>query len=188
MVAFNRRYYPNINYLKTVIENSKKKIFLEMNLPERTNKNRKFGYPLNKVFSNCVHGIDLINYICNKPLKIKKIDKVITNGSRIISAFNDKFDVRINFYINSPTNFSLKVYGLDNFFDLTPFEILKIYNQLEVKFPTKRYPVARYLPKVNKIITGFSKSNPKIKPGFLGQAKTFVNCLKNKKKIKTYPL
>ena len=64
---------------------------------------------------------------------------------------------------------------------------MKIYNHLEIRLPSKSYPVARYVPRVNKIINCFYKSNPKIKPGFLDQAKAFIKCLKNNKKDKNLP-
>ena len=188
LVAFNRRFYPNIKYLKSKIKMSlENKIFLDMSLPERTNDQKLFGYPFNKVFSNCVHGVDIINFICEEPLKIIKIDKILSNGSRVVLATNNKFDVRINFLINSPTNFSLKVYGMKDFFDLTPFEVLTIYNQLEVKLPTKEHPVARYIPKVDQIITALSDENDKIKPGFLEQAKAFIKCIEQKSLQKSCP-
>ena len=71
-----------------------------MNLPERTNESKLFGSPFNKVFSNCVHGVDLLHYICGE-LNIDNVQKILKNGSRIVNASNERFEVRINFLINS---------------------------------------------------------------------------------------
>jgi predicted dehydrogenase len=187
IVGFNRRYYTNIKYLRSQMHlNTSKKLFIDMNLPERTNESKLFGASFNKVFSNCVHGIDLLHYICGK-LNIDNIQKILGNGSRIVNASNQRFEVRINFLINSPTNFSIKVYGLNEFYDLTPFELLTIYNKLEINYPTREYPVARYLPKVSKVISAISDEKPDIKPGFLEQAKAFILCVKEGRKNQDLP-
>jgi hypothetical protein len=157
-----------------------------MNLPERTNESKLFGSPFNKVFSNCVHGVDLLHYICGE-LNIDNVQKILKNGSRIVNASNERFEVRINFLINSPTNFSMKVYGLSEFYDLTPFEVLTTYNKLEIKSPTREHPVARYLPKVNKVVSAISDEKPDIKPGFLEQAKAFILSVKEGRKNQDLP-
>ena len=56
-----------------------------------------------------------------------------------------------------------------------------------LKKPSKKYPVARYLPKVNKVVSAISDEMPNIKPGFLEQAKVFINNIKQKEKNDNFP-
>ena len=52
IVGFNRRYYTNIKYLRSQMHlNTSKKLFIDMNLPERTNETKLFGASFNKVES-----------------------------------------------------------------------------------------------------------------------------------------
>ena len=178
-VAFNRRFYPNIGLLKSKLEKANKKTFIDLYMPETKIKSNEFGKTFHQIFSNSVHGIDIVLYICNE-LKIEAIKKLMNNGSRIIHASNERFDVRINFLLDTPTNFSMKVYGLKKLYDLTPFEVLSSYKNLEYSPPTEKYPVAQYKPKVEEIITAISEGNEDIKPGFFEQAQAFVETIGGK--------
>ena len=67
------------------------------------------------------------------------------------------------------------------------FEVLTTYNKLEIKSPTREHPVARYLPKVNKVVSAISDEKPDIKPGFLEQAKAFIFSVKEGRKNQDLP-
>lgn len=178
MVAFNRRYYPNIKYLKSIVDQNKnKKIFIDMYLPEKKIISDKFGTEFYQIFNNSIHGIDLLFYLFND-INVLNVQKVVNNGSKIVVASDDCFDLRINFLLNSPINFSVKIYGLENFYDLTPFEVLTIYKDLEYCPPSKNFPISRYLPKIHKVITANNNDYPNIKPGFYEQSKTFIKAIK----------
>ena len=54
----------------------------------------------------------------------------------------------------------MKIYGLDKFYDLTPFEMLSIYKNLQYCPPSKNNPISRYLPNVEKKITATNTKYP----------------------------
>ena len=80
----------------------------------------------------------------------------------------------------------MKIYGLNKFYDLTPFELLSINKNLEYCPPSKNNPISRYLPKIEKIVSAKNIKYPHIKPGFYEQSKIFIRTIQGKIK-QTYP-
>lgn len=174
MVAFNRRYYPNISFLREKIKtNPESKIFVDLDLPQGLSSSGDFGGVYKQIFANCVHGIDLLAFLCGQ-FKVVNVDKIMSNGSRVVRAMSGNIDIRINFLLDTPTNFALRVHGLDESFTACPLEILYSSNRLKYIPPSSDYPVARYVPEILTTISAVNMEYQHLKPGFYEQANTFL--------------
>lgn len=182
-VAFNRRHYKNIIYLKKLISKKKDKINnLVINIPEKIFvKKSNHNQVYKKYYSNSAHIIDLIFYLF-KDIKIISLNFFNKKNSRnfyVIFSFNNNLRGIINFFFNSPMNFEIS-FDIENLkYILNPIEDLRIYNSLEILEPSNDIPVRTYLPKIYKRINSYNDQN--LKPGFNEQTIEIKKFIKNKK-------
>lgn len=185
IVAYNRRFYPNIAMAKKFIENSTGSLLCKMSLPEvvfnTNNSNKKFE----NIFRNSAHGIDILLYLFGK-LEITHISKInlqsFDSGRVVIFKTMKKHTCILTINSNSPSNFSLELEDGYKRILIEPFEDYKLYRGIDIIEPRKKYPVRKYSPKLieSKDIFNFDKNNKNLKPGFYKQTFEFLNLIKNK--------
>jgi predicted dehydrogenase len=183
IVGFNRRFYRNINYIKSLISNNIDEIDnLYISIPEKIFLEKKKHFEIyKKYYSNTAHVIDLLFYLFgnfkfNSTYYFNKKKK--TNFFTIIS--NKNMNGIIDFSFNSPKNFSLSFELKKKRYVLEPIEVLTIYDKLKIYQPTNIMPLRIYRPVQTKRLFSFD-TNYKIKSGFYSQALEIKKYLKNKK-------
>ncbi len=192
-VAYNRRFYSTIDKAFKFIKNSKGQLFCNMKLPGvvKKGKNKLVGF--RNVFENSCHGIDILRFlfgdlkiIKNTRIKLNNFDSGRTTLLR--SKQNHLCNILMN--SNSPDNFSLEIENGKKRLLLRPFESFEIYEGISFVKPNKKYPLKSYKPKLVEKSDIFSnlKSEKKLKPGFLGQSKDFLNLIKGNKNLKSATL
>lgn len=182
IVGFNRRFYNNINFIKSLITNNIDEINnLHISIPEKIFLQKKSHFEIyKKYYSNTAHIIDLLFYLFgNFHLKSKYyFNKKKKNFLTIIS--NKNINGIIDFSFNSPKNFSLSFEFKKKRYVLEPIEILNVYDKLKISQPTNKIPLRTYQPVLIKRLFSFD-TNYKLKPGFYSQALEIKRYLKNKK-------
>ena len=183
IVGFNRRFYSNINYIKSLITNNIGEINnLHISIPEKTFIEKKRHFEVyKKYYSNTAHIIDLLFYLFgNFDLESKYYfnKRKKKNFFTIIS--NKNINGIIDFSFNSPKNFSLSFEFKKKRYVLEPIEILKVYDKLKISQPTNEIPLRTYQPVITKRLFSFD-NNYKLKPGFYSQALEIKRYLKIKK-------
>lgn len=182
-VAFNRRFYNNVDYLKNVFKKSIGNITnLTIEIPEKIFLNEKNHNNIyKKYYSNSAHLIDLLFYFFGD-IKIKDVDYFNKKKSKsffVIFSFNKNLKGIINFMFNSPMQFKIS-FDINHLkYDLCPIENLKVYNELEIKSPSKKNPIRSYHPKLYKTIIS-DELESKTKPGFNKQAIAIKRLIKMK--------
>ena len=183
MVGFNRRFYGNINYIKSLITNNIGEINnLHISIPEKIFIEKKRHFEVyKKYYSNTAHIIDLLFYLFgNFDLESKYYfnKRKKKNFFTIIS--NKNINGIIDFSFNSPKNFSLSFEFKKKRYVLEPIEVLNVYDKLKISQPTNEMPLRIYQPVQTKKLFSFD-NDYKIKPGFYSQALEIKRYLKKKK-------
>ncbi len=194
-VAFNRRQYQGINYIKSKID--KKNIFLiEVSIPESIkflNEKKKdlnhdnFREIYFNVFYNSIHLFDLIKYLVGSYTVIS-IEHIKNKSSQLagysINIKSKKVEnIKIYSVFNSSNNFSINAYSNKSRYVMCPIELFTEYSGIRVIQPSLKYPLRRYEPIIVKKKLELLKNN---KPGFDKQAKAFFDfCNKKKTNLAT---
>jgi len=184
-VGYNRRYYKVVNELKDFLK-SEKIVAVHINMPEPITgiDEDLLRY---RLIQNSAHMVDLLFYL---------LGSYETSKQNFIRLFPEKSrndfigtlklnGIPINFTSvwNSPQNYCMKIYTeSEKVYQLSPFEALNVFEGFDVIDPTYEKPIRRYLPKVK--FSGFEISENKFKPGFLEQAKDFIENTFNSRKSK----
>lgn len=189
-VAYNRRFYSTVKFAKLFIKNSSGGCTLSVRIPEQVNilkkdKSIKFF----NIYNNSCHMIDLIQFLIGKVKIIKILKNPLNRNSRIALLKSGKNYCQLIINSNSPDNFSIQVENGKQRLELRPIEKLYLYEGMEVKNPTVKFPLRSYSPKIkySRDIFDGKKSNL-IKPGFYEQALDFKRLLSGKKSISSAKL
>ena len=171
-VGFNRRFYDFIPYLKEqLIKEKIKSILIEA--PESSTDDKKFNNSM--IHANTAHLIDLVYYLFGS---MKLGYTTIQNKKNYSSILFVNENVPVHF-ISSwdiSSNFSIKINSENKVFHMKPIEQLKIYNSMYVSNLSSSDNIRSYIPKEeDSFICDYS-----FKPGFLNQAKFFIESLDNK--------
>ncbi|MCG3204416.1 MAG: Inositol 2-dehydrogenase/D-chiro-inositol 3-dehydrogenase [Elusimicrobia bacterium] len=183
MVAYNRRFYRTVQACKSFVQ-SGEPLVAQMNLPEGINwddKNRSYLYPF---FENSCHGIDMLNFIFDG-VDVRSSSQIKNNKQEVIgfsavlcSQRGDLIQLTGNW--GAPGNFSLTLDRPGRRFELKPFEMVTVYEGMEMIDPTPEFPIRRYLPKMKERIL-LEDIDLQEKPGFTQQASAFVDFMNGKK-------
>ena len=173
-VGYNRRFYPFIDEIKSIIENGElRSVFVE--IPESVDlKNINFADNLWVI--NSSHLIDLLVYFVG-PLDIKYKDQKILSGSEIPSSFNAMLETENNVPVhliaewNTSNNFGITFFVDKKSIILKPLEKALIHEGFDVIEPAETIPVRQYKPK----LIGSFCSEGKFKPGFYEQTEYFID-------------
>ena len=175
-VGYNRKFYPFMNELKSIIEDGELRSVL-MEIPESVDLNH-IDSANNLWVINSSHIIDLLIYFVG-PINLKYKNNQILKENNIPSSFNAVLEteqgkpIHISAEWNTSNNFGLTFAVDDKRIVLKPLEIASIYEGFNVIEPSGTLPVRQYIPK--KSAEYFCDG--KFKPGFYEQAEYFLNQL-----------
>ena len=175
-VGYNRRFYPFIDELKSIIEDGELRSVL-IEIPESVDLNH-INFANNLWVINSSHIIDLLIYFVG-PINLKYKNNQILKENNIPSSFNAVLEteqgkpIHISAEWNTSNNFGLTFVVDDKRIVLKPLEIASIYEGFNVIEPSENSPVRQYIPK----ISAEYYCDGKFKPGFYEQAEYFINQL-----------
>ena len=171
MIGLNRRYYSivqkSVNFFR---KNKILSIIVEghENFWKIKKLNKKNVIKKNWIFANSIHTFDLLLFIANSNIKKisffnKKINNQENNIISNIEFSNNIVGSYLSFW-SSPGQWSVKIFGRNNFISLGPLEkgfiVDKKFNKKEI------LPI---------------KEDIKFKPGFYLQSKNFIKLMRTKK-------
>lgn len=182
-VAYNRRFYDGVKYIKNYLIENSENVLVKVCIPEssfRKNLNVQPSLPP-LTYENSVHMFDLINFLCGEVTwKYKEIihDKTGDNIKFIVGngTSANSYKIMLDVYYDATANFSMEFLTKNDQLILRPLEIMTHFRGFEVKEPTQEVPLRVYsLKKYHSIIEINSEG---LKPGLLRQAKAFYNFCK----------
>ena len=168
VVGYNRRHYSSVAAAKRFVDESEN-VLVTLEIPEAVdvmNQDRSIGF--RQVLGNSVHMLDLLTYIVG-PVNLAKMQpqwhKSSPSGAVLLAESARGDSVVIKAAWNSPSNFSICLESEGRRFLLSPIEIGKLFEGMEVNEPSKERPIRTYSP---KLIQEFSATSmpPFLKPGF----------------------
>jgi predicted dehydrogenase len=178
-VGFNRRFYPFMDEIKTIITSGALRSVL-VEIPETTDKN-DHDFSTNLWLINSAHVIDLLMFHLGA-IEIKYTSKSRIGKSNIASSFNAMLEnkqhipVLLSAEWNTSNNFGITFYVNSQRICLKPLEIATIYEGFDVIEPSIDIPVRQYKPKKYKDFC----CDAKYKPGFFEQAEYFKQNFREK--------
>ena len=182
-VGFNRRFYSNISYLKSDLEN-KNVDLVKICIPESSfSDSSVFERFLPKlVYSNSIHIFDLLTFLFGEifwqsSVKLEKNKNLQTLS--LLGYNEEKINFSLDFPFDYPDNFSVIIYANERRYVLRPLEVLKVYKGIEIIESSKKVPYRIYKPKLESTFIAETKENLKI--GLFEQDRAFVEyCESNK--------
>lgn len=181
LIGYNRRFYSNINVLKRELDLNQI-VAISGELPEPVDINDSL-LRKNRLIQNASHFYDTLFYLLgdwNYNIDyLRKIANSRGGSDHFISLSVKNIPINIVSVWNSPQNYTLKFYTESGkMFVLSPFEELSVIEGFIVKEPSKDIPIRKYIPNVTD---SYIEGNSGFKPGFLEQAKYFIDvCVKGK--------
>lgn len=178
-VAYNRRFYSGVVFAKKFVEENPN-CLIKVSIPEqRKDPEHNVDFP-NRLpllsYENSVHIFDLINYLSGNVkwkdvLTMKSVDKYIAAAALGFGA--NGTTIQLDSYFNASDNFSINIIADNERVEMKPIEVTSLFKGMKVNEPTEEMPIRIYTPMLkNKIIDSAKNGH---KPGFLGQAKDFMN-------------
>lgn len=183
MIGFNRRFYSNISYLKSELE-EKNIDLVKLCIPESSTSTKLSAHrPFPElVYSNSIHLFDLLFYLFGDISWHSSIQSKTEKSLRsccFLGLNEEKINFSLDFPFDYPDNFSMTIYADQSRYVLKPFEILKIYKGMDIQEPSDELPQRVYKPKLQSSIVAESKEN--FKTGLLEQDELFIEFCKSKK-------
>jgi len=174
-VAYNRRFYSSSLAARTYAAQGP--CIFRMELPDSIGSVDVEMQGLRSVRENSVHGFDLLAFVLGNYRVDKRFDTGDPRGrlAVITSDMGHVGTVVLNW--NCPANFSLALDRSPQRFEMRPFELGSLYEGMDVLEPTDDIPVRRYVPKLVQQVSSFPGPDG-VKPGFLGQALSLMQCVK----------
>lgn len=175
-VGYNRRFYQTILYLREKIK-AHGLSMMRLSVPELS-----FSRSISQeeravtVIENSVHMLDLFIHLSGvtagelavEVIKFRSGNPVVCLGARAMQC---------NITFGAPGNYSIEAITEDGILlILKPLESLFEFSDMEVIQPDSQLPFRRYLPQLTREISAFEGN---LKPGFLGQAKSFMSLIKS---------
>ncbi len=177
-VGYNRRFYPFVEKIKSVISNGELRSVL-VEIPESINLNNK--KLVSKLWLvNSSHVIDLLAYIIG-PSTVKYKKHKSLSGNPYPSSFNailetdNGIPVHLIAEWNSSNNFGITFFVDNKRIMLKPLETAVVYEGYDLTEPTKARPIREYNP---KLINSYN-CDDKFKPGFYEQLNYFLENYKS---------
>ena len=170
LVAFNRRYYDFIPYIKEILKNEKvlhidalsSEPFSTMDSSHNLNDNMLYFYS--------IHLIDLLSYLLGN-LELINVIKVPYKDKTnyIVELFSEelKCPIQLKILLDINQNSFIKFYGVNNTIELLPFEKLRIYDKITKK---TTHEGTEYFPNLKEEF----KTSSEFKAGFLNQINFFI--------------
>jgi predicted dehydrogenase len=174
-VAYNRRFYPDVNFLKSEIDLSFGSATFRIYEPrvdkwENDDSN-------NPIINNSVHVLDLVGLLAGTHIMADSwVDSSHTVG-RFIYENSVGVQISIEVFLGYPGNTSVEIYSGDRIFQLKPLEKLTIFDALRVELD--ELGRRTYLPEISPREVMNFEENQNLKPGFEGMWKEFHAVVKN---------
>ena len=179
-MGYNRRFYPFMNEIKSIIEEGGLRSVL-LEIPESIDLGN-VELVQNLWLMNSTHVIDLLLYFVGT-LKVKYKNNQILSDNNIAISYSAVLEteqgkpVHISAEWNTANNFGITFFVDDKRIVLKPLETAVIYEGFHMIEPSKKNPVRQYKPK--KVAEYFCDG--KFKPGFYEQTEYFINKMKMNK-------
>ena len=159
--AYNRRFYKSINFAKSFVKKNYP-CNVNVRIPDSICTWHQF------VINGC-HVIDVLRYIFGDISLVKNffLPKKNKNGMIFIIKSRNKDFITVNLNWGFPDNFNINIFANKKRLEICPLEFANFYEKMEIKNPSKAFPLRLYLPKKKKSIT--LDKNFNFKPGFVEQ-------------------
>jgi hypothetical protein len=178
-VAFNRRFYKSVKFAKKFYEKNNISL-IKVSIPEKNNEKISSKFP-SSIYENSIHIFDLLNFILGD-YKFHYCKSLIENNTYkiiIASGMSAKGSlIQLDICLNSSDNFSIDIISDTKRVELCPIEVAKLYDGIERFDPSKKIPIRRYNPIIQKEVIAESMND--LKPGFYEQALDFKMFCKGK--------
>lgn len=175
-VGFNRRFYDYIPNLKKQLSNdSIKSVIIEA--PESSSEDEQLNNKM--LHANTSHLIDLIYFLLG-PLVVNYSHVVNKKNYSSVLLTKDKIPIHFISSWDVNANFSIKIFSESKVYHLMPIEKCIIYDSMDIIEISKSVnkKIRMYKPQKGSTLT----CDFNFKPGFLNQAKFFINSIDNNKK------
>lgn len=188
-IGYNRRFYSIIPQVQELLSNLDIKS-IEVHIPESIEGIKDINLINNLFVMNSLHVIDLLFYLLEKKdIEVIKVYGHTELNEKTLYGYNGlllagEIPIHLISNWNSPTNFGLKFHSDGTLLSLMPIEMAQIFKGFDISEPTKEIPIRRYLPKVVEQIFLEGEST-NFKPGFLEQARNFIDTCVLKTKTNT---
>ena len=124
LFSYNRRFYSWVNNLKKTLDNSKNKIYIDVNLVE-------FDKDFLKFYEIVSHYIDLSKHILGKKFSLSQSE--FSRAENIFQISNPRFSINYRVWNNSPSNYSMNIQDGDFFYKISPTESLTKFEGFSIK-------------------------------------------------------
>ncbi|MDC0188246.1 Gfo/Idh/MocA family oxidoreductase [bacterium] len=177
LVGYNRRFYDFIPELKKTIA-SHELLSSHLNFPEAVSyllESHSSKIQNHVLLYMSSHWIDLAMYLLGD-IEISFMRKKYNNRGHVISyngllkSINGGVPIHYSSEFDSPQVISIRFVFSNSVWELSPIEILTVYEVLERIEPTSNFPLRRYLPKIFKKY----QTDLRYKPGFFKQMEYFI--------------
>jgi len=176
VVGYNRRHYSSVAAAKQFFDESEN-VLVTLEVPESVDlmtEEKRLGRE--QVVGNSVHALDLLRYIVGPVTLVHsklRPYRFSPSGSVLLaeSARGDQIVIKAAW--NSPSNFSISLESEGRRFALSPFEIGRLYEGMQVDEPSKERPIRTYTPKLIQEFPVASMATS-LKPGFGEQMLDFL--------------
>lgn len=175
MVGYNRRFYKTVRSARAEMRNGPP-LLVHVALPEdikAPSDGTGSDEYLKPFFENSCHGIDLVRFIVGD-IRVESVQRLKTPLGRLCglavlfsSARGDIVDFMANW--DTPANFGISLNRSGRRLDLCPFELVTVFEGMEVLPPSDEYPIRRYVPRQTQRIF-LDEIDLREKPGFVAQA------------------
>jgi predicted dehydrogenase len=171
-VAFNRRYYESVIEFKKSITNQSGHLSVSI-IEDNFSDLEKLRESL---FENSVHIFDILNFVFG-PISINSVKNIHAPKGAIGNILDDTGNYIGDFKIKfGPPENSEILFSTDkSSFLLKPIEKFSRFNTLVSADPTTEKPIRAYIPQWSGNGADSIYVRTDFKPGFLEQAKEFVN-------------
>ena len=178
-VGYNRRFYLSIEKIK--LSHSESPGYFSFMISEIMNDSKISLIKVrDSIKLNTVHILDLIGYLLG-PFELRDFIYTHTNSmlsARIYSQSTYIGEMKISF--NSRKNSAIFFENKEINAICKPIENLKIYNSFEIREPTSKQQIRKYVPTWNGDANGLVIEESAIeKPGFLSMYKEFFRVVKD---------
>lgn len=177
IVGYNRRFYPMVNEARE--EAAVGGPFLaRMELPEGVRVSSAPDDPryLDRVFTNSVHGFDMLRFVFGD-LRVAHVHRIVGDAG-VLYGFAAMLEadggaIEVTGAWQAPANFALTIDRPGRRVELRPFESGQVYEGMEVVQPTAERPLRSYRPKHVRTM-GLEGNDVRFKPGFVAQAQALA--------------
>ena len=172
-IGHNRRFYDFIPMMQSMIGYETIET-VEIQIPENAKGIQDPRLLQNLFIKNSSHMIDLAYFLLGRSAwDIIYVSDCPSGGYDAFIKGPHGVPIHLVAKWNTPSNFALRLHFSDKLMELKPIEKLAMYEGFRIIDPTPEHPIREYQP-AKVFEYNISPESLKFKPGFLNQAKNFV--------------